>query len=168
MSLSWSAYSRNCCSTSLGQSPRPTAGNFDDMERFWSGYRDLSLSVGGSTVKIKAETIFSKVDSSVLIISAPSTGRSLCLPAERCVRQTGRHGWRFIVSICELLGHFIDNTPDEGVERRLSMALELAKHNNVYEDIASKFFEVCPIHSVCAFRQTDNTCLCPPIVHNAT
>lgn len=25
---------------------------------------------------------------------------------------------------------------------RLSMALELAKHNPVYEDIASKFFEV--------------------------
>lgn len=25
---------------------------------------------------------------------------------------------------------------------RLNMALELAKHNNVYEDIASKFFEV--------------------------
>lgn len=23
------------------------------------------------------------------------------------------------------------------------MALELAKHNSVYEDIASKFFEVC-------------------------
>jgi hypothetical protein len=26
---------------------------------------------------------------------------------------------------------------------RLSIALELAKHNPVYEDIASKFFEVC-------------------------
>jgi len=28
------------------------------------------------------------------------------------------------------------------------MALELAKHNAVYEDIASKFFEVCS-HSSC-------------------
>lgn len=27
--------------------------------------------------------------------------------------------------------------------RRLNIALELAKHNNTYEDIASKFFEVC-------------------------
>lgn len=26
---------------------------------------------------------------------------------------------------------------------RLNIALELAKHNAVYEDIASKFFEVC-------------------------
>lgn len=29
-----------------------------------------------------------------------------------------------------------------GRDDRLSMALELAKHNPVYEDIASKFFEV--------------------------
>lgn len=28
---------------------------------------------------------------------------------------------------------------------RLNIALELAKHNAVYEDIASKFFEVCSI-----------------------
>ncbi len=26
---------------------------------------------------------------------------------------------------------------------RLNIALELAKHNDIYEDIASKFFEVC-------------------------
>lgn len=30
----------------------------------------------------------------------------------------------------------------DAVIKRLNMALELAKHNPVYEDIASKFFEV--------------------------
>jgi hypothetical protein len=34
---------------------------------------------------------------------------------------------------------------------RLSMALELAKHNFVYEDIASKFFEVSDFRSINIF-----------------
>lgn len=29
----------------------------------------------------------------------------------------------------------------------MNIALELAKHNSVYEDIASKFFEVSPLRS---------------------
>lgn len=35
------------------------------------------------------------------------------------------------------------------IRRRLNMALELAKHNPVYEDIASKFFEVRSTQTMC-------------------
>ena len=50
-----------------------------------------------------------------------------------------RLGWRFTVSTCEGLAFFGLETHANSL--RLNIALELAKHNPVYEDIASKFFE---------------------------
>lgn len=38
----------------------------------------------------------------------------------------------------------------------LNIALELAKHNPVYEDIASKFFEVLSKHIICYDRGADS------------
>ena len=62
------------------------------------------------------------------------------LPGERFVKPMERLGWHSTALICRSLrfsGLCVTLT-----FLRLNIALELAKHNPVYEDIASKFFEV--------------------------
>ena len=74
-----------------------------------------------------------------------SIGPSRCLRAEPCVRRTVQRGWRSTASICGLYARVKGGVANY-YRRRLNIALELAKHNPVYEDIASKFFEVRPYH----------------------
>lgn len=74
------------------------------------------------------------------IISAPLIDLHLSLQVDSFVKLMGLHGWHFIVSICTLcIPYFVAALNPLS---RLSIALELAKHNAVYEGIASKFFEV--------------------------
>ena len=83
-----------------------------------------------------------RADSSGLIILVFSTARSRSLRAEACVRQTALRGWRSTASRCKSSPRSpSDPLNHSRVPCRLNIALELAKHNPVYEDIASKFFE---------------------------
>lgn len=113
----------------------------------WNGcFRNCySTSLGGLIGKIREATMSSREGSSVWTILALSTGPSRCLRAGIYVRPMGRHGWHFIVLICEWFGIRYCSALLKGALYpwcRLNIALELAKNNPVYEDIASKFFEV--------------------------
>jgi hypothetical protein len=100
------------------------------------------LRLGGLIERTLVARTFSKVDSWALIISVFSIGLNPYRLEELCDKQMELPGWRFIVSICAFQ---IDVVNSQLSYHRLNMALELAKHNNVYEDIASKFFEVCTV-----------------------
>lgn len=73
--------------------------------------------------------------------------RSEPLPTGGTLRQADGTAW--MAFYC--LNMYVFSANDHGFccskysfsHGRLSIALELAKHNTVYEDIASKFFEVC-------------------------
>ena len=90
---------------------------------------------------MRTERTSSKVDSWGLIKLVFSTVTSRRLPGERYGKLMEQPGWHFTALTCE--DHAITGSLSNAkVFPRLSIALELAKHNPVYEDIASQFFEV--------------------------
>ena len=78
--------------------------------------------------------------SSVSITSAYSIVPNPCPLVVPCDKPMELPGWPSTVSTCKRDSRSRWRSI-HGVEHRLNIALELAKHNNVYEDIASKFFE---------------------------
>ena len=109
------------------------------------GYNADDWMTGGLIVKIRADTMFLRVAFWDLIISVHSIVQSLFRLAVRCVRLMELLGWRSIAWTCMFLSfcfRFWVSFLTFFFLERLSIALELAKHNPVYEDIASKFFEV--------------------------
>lgn len=77
--------------------------------------------------------------------------RSEPLPTGGFLRQADGTSW--MAFYCLNMYDFpLLNTTVTNRSFRLSMALELAKHNPVYEDIASKFFEVISIVSPVAYN----------------
>ena len=99
----------------------------------------LKIRVGGSIERMKEETTSSKEDSLDSIISVLSIDPRNYRLEERCDKPMELDGWPFTVSACSYLP--LATRPRADESRRLNIALELAKHNPVYEDIASKFFE---------------------------
>lgn len=112
---------------------------YDTTEFGWK----LTVFIGGLIVKTLEGTTSLKEVSWGWITLALSIDQNHFPPGVYFVKQMALPGWHFIVSICAcitaMLGSCLYSTH---VHLRLNMALELAKTNPVYEDIASKFFEV--------------------------
>lgn len=100
----------------------------------------LTHGLGGLTERIKMAKAYSRAAFWASIILALSIGLSLYRREALYARRMELHGWLSTASIC--MSHALPMTLHSTGRFRLNMALELAKHNAVYEDIASKFFEV--------------------------
>ena len=95
--------------------------------------------------------------------------RSEPLPTGGTLRQADGTAWMAFYCLNMYVAYFLSGEKtDPYTSTRLNMALELAKHNPVYEDIASKFFEVshtlrvlipCPIskHWLCSISSIFRT-----------
>ena len=82
-----------------------------------------STSPGGSTARTPRARTSSRAASSASTTSASSTARRRCRPAGTSSSRTARAGWAMYCL------------------NMLAIALELARENPAYEDVASKFFE---------------------------
>lgn len=102
------------------------------------------ILLGGSTVKISTALASLRVASWAWTTSASSTALKLSLLVVDFVSLTAPHGWLSMPLSCMFFKTAALRPKDcfaDGCNLRLNIALELAKHNDVYEDIASKFFE---------------------------
>lgn len=103
-------------------------------------FRSHARNSGGLTERIRVEITCLKAGSWDLTILVCSIDRRHFPLAEHYVKPMGPLGWHSTAWTCK---YFESSHHAWSHFCRLNMALELAKRNTVYEDIASKFFEVC-------------------------
>lgn len=100
----------------------------------------MTRRTGGSTARIRLAPTSSKAAFSALTTSVSSIVPSLCRLAASFDRPTAPLGWLSTLCRCAFALAALVCIAD-ATTHRLNIALELAKHNDVYEDIASKFLE---------------------------